>query len=231
MIDRVYKTVQSISNNELRGNVSPEEFNLKLHKVVLSIYDEYFSEIARLVNRENRGLSGSGLENIPDRLREKIDHYRSYGLLKKTGQFYIIPGDVRHLESVLVAGIEVESTKDLQEFKAISRLSYTEPTSSNPIMLRIGNSLQISPSTIESDVEIYYLRNPYMGKWTYQIISDTPIFNSSASDYKDIDIHPSEENKVIIRVLELFGINLKESELIEYGLAEKNADFEKDNAV
>ena len=231
MIDRVYKTVQSISNNELRGNVSPEEFNLKLHKVVLSIYDEYFSEIARLVNRENRGLSGSGLENIPDRLREKIDHYRSYGLLKKTGQFYIIPGDVRHLESVLVAGIEVESTKDLQEFKAISRLSYTEPTSSNPIMLRIGNSLQISPSTIESDVEIYYLRNPYMGKWTYQIISDTPIFNSSASDYQDIDIHPSEENKVIIRVLELFGINLKESELIEYGLAEKNADFEKDNAV
>ena len=74
-IDRVYKTVLFFVNSDIRGNVKPDELRLAINNAVNEIIEEYFVEVNKAVNRENRGLVNRGLENIADRIREKITHF------------------------------------------------------------------------------------------------------------------------------------------------------------
>jgi len=60
---------------------------------------------------------------------------------------------------------------------------------------------------------IYYLRQPLFPKWTYVKFNNAELFNPSATDFQDADIHPSEEEELTILVCMAFGINLKEVDL------------------
>lgn len=74
------------------------------------------------------------------------------------------------------------------------------------------------------------MRNPLIPNWTYNIVDDAELFNPSASDFQDIDLHISEENNVLVRTLKRFGINLKEQDLQGITVAEENKDFNQENA-
>ena len=54
------------------------------------------------------------------------------------------------------------------------------------------------------------------------------MYNPSNSDFKEIDIHPSEEADLILRVLQSFGINLKEPELQRVTEQIKTSEFNKE---
>jgi hypothetical protein len=71
-VDRVYKTLDP-ANSDIRGNVTPSELKLVLNDVVNEVYEGYLAELNRMMNRENRGLIGRGLENLPDRIRENYN--------------------------------------------------------------------------------------------------------------------------------------------------------------
>jgi hypothetical protein len=51
-VDRVYKTVLTLANSDIRGNVNPSELKLVLNDVVNEVY-EVFSELNRMMNRES----------------------------------------------------------------------------------------------------------------------------------------------------------------------------------
>jgi hypothetical protein len=62
------------------------------------------------------------------------------------------------------------------------------------------------------------------------VINGSELFNPSASDFQDIDLHPSEENNVVMRTLKRFGVNLKEEDLYKATATEETQDFNQDNA-
>jgi uncharacterized protein YpuA (DUF1002 family) len=69
-----------------------------------------------------------------------------------------------------------------------------------------------------------------MANWTYNVVGGAELFNPSANDFQDIDLHPSEENNVIVRVLLRFGVNLKENEIQQAINAKDNLDFNQLNS-
>jgi len=77
-------------------------------------------------------------------------------------------------------------------------------------------------------VTVSYLRNPVQAKWTYTIIDGVEVFNPSALDYVDVDIHPSEEDDIIIRVLQGFGVELKEQDIQQLTQADKLTEFQQE---
>lgn len=213
-IDRVYKTVLFLANSDVRGNVTPSELRLAINDVVNEIYESYLYEVNKAVNRENRGLINGGLENIADRLREKINHFLKEANLTHSGGFYTLPSDLRYFDSVFYNGTnEVEVCRNAKEFKLLSSNIYTNPTSTYPIYLKTENKIKILPATIITNVSIFYLRNPKIAKWTYTIVSGAELYNPSALDFQDIDLHPSEEYTVVLKTLNRFGINLKEQDI------------------
>ena len=106
-------------------------------------------------------------------------------------------------------------------------LSASEATLTYPIGLKQSQSVKILPKTIEN-VTVSYLRNPIVAKWTYTVVNGVEMFDPSKSDFKEIDIHPSEETDLILRVLFSFGINLKEKDLQQATMAMKSTDFNKE---
>lgn len=231
-VDRVYKTVLMFANSDIRGNVKPTDLRLALYDVVNEIVEEYFYEVNRMLNRENRGLINGGFENLPDRIREKMQHFLKEDVaLTYSAPYFELPTDLRYIDSVFYQdNNEVEFCKHNKEFKLLLNYADTLPTNTNPIGLRVGNKIKVAPTTIVDEVTISYLRNPLIPNWTYTVVGGAELFNPSALDFQDIDLHPSEENRVVLATLKRFGVNLKETELIQMTAAREQIDFNQDNA-
>ena len=231
-VDRIYKTVLMFANSDIRGNVKPTDLRLALYDVVNEIVEEYFYEVNRMLNRENRGLINGGFENIPDRIREKILYFlKEDVVLNYAAPYFELPADLRHIDSVFYQeNNEVEFCKHNKEFKLLLNYADTLPTNTNPLGLRIGNKIKVAPTTIVDEVTISYLRNPLIPNWTYTVVGGAELFNPSAPDFQDIDLHPSEENRVVLATLKRFGVNLKETDLTQMTAAREQIDFNQDNA-
>ena len=231
-VDRIYKTVLMFANSDIRGNVKPTDLRLALYDVANEIVEEYFYEVNRMLNRENRGLINGGFENIPDRIREKILYFlKEDVVLNYAAPYFELPADLRHIDSVFYQeNNEVEFCKHNKEFKLLLNYTDTLPTNTNPIGLRIGDKIKVAPTTIVDEVTISYLRNPLIPNWTYTVVGGAELFNPSAPDFQDIDLHPSEENRVVLATLKRFGVNLKETDLTQMTAAREQIDFNQDNA-
>ncbi len=231
-VDTVYKTVLMFANSDIRGNVKPTDLRLALYDVVNEIVEEYFYEVNRMLNRENRGLINGGFENIPDRIREKILYFlKEDVVLNYAAPYFELPADLRYIDSVFYQeNNEVEFCKHNKEFKLLLNYADTLPTNTNPIGLRVGNKIKVAPTTIVDEVTISYLRNPLIPNWTYTVVGGAELFNPSAPDFQDIDLHPSEENRVVLATLKRFGVNLKETDLTQMTAAREQIDFNQDNA-
>ncbi len=231
MIDRIFQIVSMLLNTDGRGNVSPQEKNLAINNSVNQIYESYLFEVNRLVNRANRGLSNSALENLPDRIREKILHYLiDFELVySEDDETFAIPADLRYIDTLFYNDTEIEPCKNSKEFKAIVNYAMTSPTEQYPIYLQQNNSFKIAPNTIIENVTLNYLRKPFIAKWTYVVVSNVEIYNPSAGDFQDVDIHPSEEYNIVVKTLLQFGINLKESEVVAIASNLANAETENEN--
>ena len=231
-VDRVFKTVLMFANSDIRGNVKPTDLRLALYDVVNEIVEQYFYEVNRMLNRENRGLINGGFENIPDRIREKILYFlKEDVVLTYAAPYFNLPIDLRYIDSVFYQNNnEVEFCKNNREYKLLLNYADTLPTNTNPICLRIGDKIKVAPTTIIDEVTISYLRNPLIPNWTYTVVNGAELFNPSALDFQDIDLHPSEENKVVLMTLQRFGINLKEQDLVQITASKENSEFNQDNA-
>ena len=230
-IDRVYKTVLTLANSDIRGNVKPSDFDLFVNDAIEEIYEDYIFEINRLVNRENRGLINGGLENLPDRIREKLQHFLQDTTLTYLTSSFQLPADLKYFDSVYYNDVnEVEMCKNAKEFKLLANMSDRLVNETYPIYLRQGEIIKIVPATIVDNVSVFYLRKPLYAKWTYLVISGAEIFNPSANDFQDIDLHPSEYFTIIIKVAKRFGINLKEEDLKNIALQEESKEFNQENA-
>lgn len=229
LIDRIYSTVKFFVNTDVRGNVTPSEFNLALFDAIQGRNEEYFPEIARNVNRQNRGLIPNFLENIADRFREKVNHYLKEDdltLVATSTNKYTLPVDYRYIDEISIGGnTSFEECKSSKEFNIVKSLA----TSQYPALLKISNEIKVYPETAEV-VSITYLRTINFPKWTHIVVNGAELFNPSANDFVDADIHPSEEYEIVRRVLLSFGINLKEQDIQQVAMAQENTDFNQDNA-
>jgi hypothetical protein len=242
MINRIFNTVRFISNNQLQGNVTPLEFNIALYDRMLERYEEYFAELNRILNRENKGLiTNHGFGNMSDKLKQKIAHYLfkediSVNLDVTHPEFPVasinLPDDHRYTDYVVNKKNRrpFDLALSRSQFDLIDSYKHTKPTSSYPLYYPEGKKLLVLPTTLET-VTLYYLRTPKRPNWTYFIQNDVEMFNAADPAFQDVDMHPAEENELTIRVLKSFGINLKENELTQIANSEEMQDYQKDNTL
>jgi hypothetical protein len=211
LIDYIYQTCKTLINTDGIGNFRPTDFNLALNNAINEKFEENLLEVNQLVNRENRGLINGGLENIPDRIRERIQHYLKVQPIVSTSGLYSSPPDCRYFDTITDANdISFEFCKNMEEFNIIKSVNASVKY---PIFIKIGDKIKVAPSSITSDLNLYYLRNPSFSKWTYIVVGGNETFNPSASDFRDADIHPSERTDIVRRVCLSFGVNLKDEQI------------------
>ena len=211
LIDRIYKKVKTFINTDVRGNVTPVEFNLFLHDALQERQNELIGLINQHQNRANKGMSGSGLENIAENYRQILGNYLSLttATTNKNGQI-TIPTNAVYVDIIENKnGVVFEQCANYNEF----RVQKPNATSDFPLYIRFGSTIETYPIASQQAINISFIRKPITPNWTYQIISENELFNPSHPNFRDADAHPGEEDVLVVKVLKRFGINLKENEI------------------
>ena len=94
------------------------------------------------------------------------------------------------------------------------------PTTTNPVYVRTAaNSIEIHPTTLEtgSSVSYNYIKSPATPKWTFNVFQGKAIYNSSATDAQDFELHESEENTLTNKILQLAGVSMSRPDVSAAG--------------
>ncbi len=236
-VNTVYQKVLAIANKEQRGYITPQEFNLFANQAQMDIFEQYFYDI----NQFGR-VSGNETEysDMISLLEEKIAIFDQFKVAMSavSGNQLTLPTDVYRLGTVFYGGagydVEIEkvSKKDLEY---MSRTALYAPVETRPVYVKKSETLlklfPASPGTsyTTANVTCNYIKKPATVKWTYTVIVGKALYNASAGDLQDFQLHASEENNLIIKILALVGISIKDTSVYQIATQEdvKNIQQEK----
>jgi hypothetical protein len=93
----------------------------------------------------------------------------------------------------------------------------TAPTATNPICLYEKNILYIYPQTIQSGVQVAYIRKPTVPMWNF---TGTNQYVFSAISSNNFELHSSEQAELILKILLYAGVVIRDTEIIQVAAAQ-----------
>lgn len=216
-VDTVYQKVLALLNKEQRGYLTPQEFNLLADKAQKEIFESYFAQPSEKINKD---LNDDGL----DMLAEKLQHHRSTSVstssnLDVTGLYKIDFVKYRNTDSVDRVAKEVSESI----FHTAKLNPLTSPTITNRYYCRNSSSLiSLFPTGNLADTSSLIAegwRMPTSPNWSYVVVNDKALFNANSA--VDFDLHESEEEHLVNRVLELSGVIVQKPGLIELAKSDR----------
>ena len=237
-IDRVYQKVLALANKEQRGYITPQEFNLFADQAQFEIFENYFHDVktARL-----KPTNDSNISDELDILREKISIHRADGVTLSVGTgsndgFHLVSSSTYMITRVYKeesgGGFLEFKEVDLNDLANIMNNQLTAPRVSTPIYVKNSyNKIKIYPTASYSttdNIKYDVIRKPEKPVWGYVVVNNKALNNPATTT--DFDLHESEENNLVMRILELSGIAMKETELVQMAARDRaSTKAEKNN--
>jgi uncharacterized protein YifN (PemK superfamily) len=227
MINSVRNTVLSILSKDVRGYVTPEEFNLFSKQAQTEIFEQLNFDYSNAMNKQNAGLHGSGYSDIVEKIGEVLDEFvvsANLYLNNTTLTFYMPGKDPLHLNQPLAYKINTLTYDDTVEIEKINRhkvlnllaSNMTAPSTLYPVYTLYNYGIQVYPTTITSNVTAEYLRYPKDPKWTYtSLAGGEALFNQGATDYQDFELPQAYETDLIIKICQYAGVSIREAEVVQ----------------
>lgn len=245
-IDRVYQTVLALANKEQRGYITPQEFNLFANHAQNSIFEQYFYDLNQF-----RRIPGNNTKTSDPRdiIEDKISMFRhnswvsNASAVNEWGDFNLSDSfpNLYRLDSIVVrydgqsSHRVAEQIDSRDEFQMMHTSKMYQHSKSRPVYLKASGSaeqhrVKIFPNPGEKDnVRISYIKKPTAPKWTYVVVNNKALWNPSAADKQDFELHASEEKNLVIKILQLAGVSIKDYNLTQIAAQEeiKNIQQEK----
>lgn len=239
MIDRVYRTVQHLTNIENRGYLTPTEFNTFAHLAQNEIIEQYFTDYNFYETAKSSGKIQPEHANLAKHFAERINRLSAITTIttpELTGTVGVLeldnPDLLYRVNNITLAnGIPVEEEHhDHNRYAQLSPLARSNEA--RPTYIRRGDTFVVSPSTITT-ATLDYIARPLPPKWTYVSVGATgnTLFNSSASDFQDFVIHAGDETEITVKILGYVGISIRDAEVIQAAQAEMAQDKQAENKV
>ena len=135
-------------------------------------------------------------------------------------------------------GYTIYSNTNIKEVERVSQNKIflltnsmlTAPTKSYPAYVLGGNIVTVYPSTILNigDVQAQYIRYPLVPRWTWQDLGlGEPIFDSTQPDFQEFELPNSDEPTLIAKICQYVGIEIRESEVYNFGATEESNDTQE----
>ncbi len=224
MINSVRDTVHDFLEKNNRGWLKPERFNNYAYLAQIEIFESYFYDYARWLQMQNNRIVGSGYANIPKNIREKLDIFHKIaGSLTYSTDRFEAPDDSYRVLDIFFGGDYIDEVSYRRQM-LLAKSNKTAPSEDFPVYVRVEDDFLIFPNTITSGVSCSYIRKPAIPKWTYSIVLGNPVFNPSSSDYQDFEIHPSDENRLVVKILEFAGVSIREADVVNYAATKEQKD-------
>tara|TARA_R110000782_G_scaffold22958_1_gene60454 strand:+ start:497 stop:1198 length:702 start_codon:yes stop_codon:yes gene_type:complete len=228
-IDTVYQRVLALANKEQRGYITPLEYNLLANQAQLDVFEQYFYDR----NQTARGPgNATHFSDVDSMLDEKISVFEVSALTSNG----LIPIGAYRLGSIITAPplkpVEVEKVTAKELLYRVSPL--LKPTDLRPIYVRTNNTVQIF-GTNNVDLALglntavmNYVQQPVKVEWGYDVIGEKALHNGSPNKTTHFQHHPSEETKLVIKILELAGVIIQDPGLIQYADGEESKKIQQE---
>lgn len=217
MINNVRNTVLFMLNKENRGYITPSEFNQFADLAQMSIFEDDFHAYAKAIVKQNARLYNNGNSDIPKHLRERIDLLTKESNLTYDATTLTWTNDdpsFYRLINLDYEGIDIEEVSKL-ELNKILKNNLIRPTEDYPVYVKVGDKFKIYPDLSTYDVGSLYIKRPAIPKWTYIEVQNNPLFNPSAVDYQDFEVHPSCEMELVVKILAYCGMSIREADVVQ----------------
>ena len=234
-VDAVYKTVLLMLNKEQRGYITPDEFNKTATQVQLEIFEQYFNELNQPLSIQQSGIDYANDLNTLD---YKISPFKSFAeasyvaenspvpshftlptqdVYGNTTPFYRL-GTVTYTESTNKP-VEVQRLQK-SEFYNINRSDLTAPSENFPVYLFEDEKLFLSPDSINSNLEINYIRTPNQVQWGFDVGQSLGQYIYDPSISFDFELDASEQTAVIIKILFYAGLIIEDPSIVQAAASE-----------
>ena len=249
-VDTIYQRVLAAANKEQRGYVTPQEFNLFANQAQMDIFDQYFYDVDKF-SRVHGYETEAG--DMLDLLNEKIDIFEEKGVAVVNGTILPQPPAVTHEMYILgniiytntSTGISYEAERvSEKEYMQMINSPLTQPRVERPIYVRDGNS---GPPFNSNTVRVYihnpasgitfqtnggvtcnYTRKPVQVNWNYVVVQGYAQYDNTTS--VNFELHLSEENNLVHKILELAGIVMKDANLYQIASQEEIKDIQQEKS-
>jgi len=246
-IDRVYQKVLALANKEQRGYITPQEFNLFADQSQQDIFNQYFYDIERYSRgRDNDIDYADKLANLESKISvfEVFDEEVS---ASASGEVALQSLGIYKLGVVTVKPINKSRSKEAERLTAKELNQYKngrltrENSLAGPYYVEYYSSLNkehfiniwpnqdtytnlaLSPyASGGSDVvKISYIENIIPPQWTYSIVGTNALYNPSDQNFRNFQLHASEESLLVSKILQLAGISIKDYQLSKAAVQEE----------
>ena len=244
-IDTVYQKVLTLANKEQRGYITPQEFNLMADKAQMEIFENYFHDMKMAYLKPK---NDSGHSDELEILSEKLQIFKnqdvntqittgSGGTATNIINMNILPVPIYRLDSIVYNYTLDDGTYHTSNMTELTRKenSYaennplTKATKSRPTFIRQGGkTLRIFPVPgVNDTLTFFYWRKPTTPKWGYVVVNGKALYNYKNST--NFEIHASEEENLVTRILALSGIIMGAQGLLQVAMAEKASTKQDQN--
>jgi|TARA_R110002074_G_scaffold88040_1_gene194167 hypothetical protein len=207
-IDNVYQKVLAIANKEQRGYLTPQEFNLFADQVQMEIFEQYFYDINQFNRAPGNNTEYADMLNL---LEEKIAIFKNIKLLYYQSPYYQKPRELYRLGTLETGYGEIEQITH-KEYLKIKLSPLAKPTLKRSVFIDMPRGYRVYP-TFTKNVHCHYIRRPAEAKWGYNIIGGNALYDATISE--DFQLHASEEQNLITKILALTGITLNKPGLVQ----------------
>ena len=212
-VDTVYQRVLALANKEQRGYITPQEFNLYANQAQMDIFRQYFYDINQFKRIPS---NNSNYSNTVDLIEEKIAMFKMgpvpMGDTEDISGIYKLI-QVTKQDSSNIGGVAQKI--NYEDYHASQNSPLTKATKSRPIYYIKDNTLYVHPTLPGTNNHFRFIRKPDKVSWTYVIVDEKALYNPSNGDHADFDLHVSEENNLVIKILQLSGIAIKDYNVVQ----------------
>ena len=220
--DTVYQRVLAIANKEQRGYITPQEFNLLANQAQMQIFENYFyhRNVREVLDENKSNEIDEG--NISELLDRKLAPFSEF-LPVTSGHTFPTTTTVNSVAypifqyGTVMVGDEPCQRVSMFEAqrlkKSIRHMAstaneapfYTDNrVSGRDIVVYAGSTDEETGAGAEPDVTVECFRIPVPVNWAYVVVNGKALYNSNVT--VDFELHRSEEDTLIVKILELAGI-------------------------
>jgi len=223
-IDKVYQKVLALANKEQRGYITPQEFNLFADHAQLEIFEQYFYDSNQFKRTPGNDSEYHDMVSLIDeklaKFKKDENVFNGYGISEfyNLGNVYLRQGGFMandpnpYDKSFVVEEITQEDLVGSQNSPL------TRATNERPIYYIEQGKMYFFPQVPPNNGQYraYFIEKPKQPNWAYNIVSGNAIFNGSlGSGLQDFELHASEENSLVTKILQLAGLAIKDFNLAQ----------------
>ena len=234
-VDRVYQRVLILANKEQRGYITPQEFNLLANQAQMDIFEQYFYDLSQFRRTVGNDTVHADMVDI---LQEKISIFEQTKSIIRSTTPKIVPslyslnslGNIYRVTTIRTNGENgsiIAENVSKQEARRLQLSKLTAPIQRRPIYF-VGENIVSLIGDQPDSIWIDYVRKPNIVNWTYIVVGEKALYNKSAFDARDFELHPSEETKLVIKILALAGFTLKDQGLLQSASAEDTKSIQQE---